>query len=429
MKNISQKFFRVWWLRYSKYVRDRIIVSIKQDEGDVVSWRELSFVRIVTFVIPITFAAFFFRIALGMLGHHLFYPFFDIIYYAFFCFVVLQKQIAIGIKKVFVICMFYLFSLTLLLLHGSQGPGILYLTGTFILTVFIYPSKKIYYSLLVNTVIACAITLIISYQLFPTPLIHQYTTFTWVNYSLNLLFVNLLCLMLIQRIIERLEKIIIKESELIGQLADETLEIANLNNKLKESEDYYRYLFASNPIPMWVFDTSTLYFLQVNDAAINLYGYTRQEFLSMTIQEIQPKSEIRRTLDIISTNKQTLLSFKGNMLHLKKNKDVFPVEVRSNPIEINGKTGRLVLATDITERSKYIKNIENQNKKLRDIAWIQSHKVRAPLARVMSLTDLLSRSQDAPDKDDIMKYLMISADELNEVICSVVKQAEENIEK
>jgi len=109
---------------------------------------------------------------------------------------------------------------------------------------------------------------------------------------------------------------------------------------------------------------------------------------------------------------------------LKKNKRTFPVEIRSNQIEVNGKIGRLVLATDITDHARYIQNIENQNKKLRHIAWIQSHKVRAPLARVMSLSDLLSRDHDESDKAAILKYLMLSADELNTIITMIIKQAE-----
>lgn len=426
MKLYFQKIFRAWWLGYSRYVNERISIPEKQDEADLIYLRERSFVRIITFVMPVTLVAFILRISLGIYSHQIFYPAADIVYYLVFCTVLLQKEISTPFKKLFIIFMYGTFSIAVLLLHGTTGPGVLFLTSTFMITVFIFPGQRIIYAVLINILIVLFITAVIYYRLFPTPLINHYTIPTWINYSFNLVFINVMCMLLVQQVIKRMECVIIKESELIGQLADEALEIVQLNNRLRESEDYYRYLFAANPIPMWVYDTTTLCFLQVNDAAVGLYGYSREEFLKMTIEEIRPQTEVRESADMVN-DKNNLSPFKGNVMHLKKSNEIFPVEIRSNPIEINGKRGRLVLATDITERTKYIRSIETQNKKLKEIAWIQSHKVRAPLARVMSLTDLLSRSPDDTDKQDIMKYLMISADQLNEVITSVVRQAEESI--
>lgn len=426
MKHYFQKIFRAWWWLYSKYVRERIRIPEKQDEADLIYWRETSFVRIITFVMPVILLAFIFRITLGVFAHQIFHPAADILYYLIFCTVILQKRISTYFKKLFIVFMYGTFSIAVLLLYGTTGPGTLFLTSAFVITVFIFPDNRIIYAITVNILLVLLITVSIEYRLFPTPLSKHYTTLTWISYSFNMVFVNAMCMLLIQRVIKRMEAVISKESELIGQLADEASEVVQLNNRLKESEDYYRYLFASNPIPMWVFDTTTLSFLQVNDAAIRLYGYSRKEFLKMTIEEIRPLTEVRGPLEIL-IDKNNHSPFKGNTMHVKKSNEIFPVEIRSNPIEIKGKRGRLVLATDITERIRYIRSIETQNKKLKEIAWIQSHKVRAPLARVMSLTNLLSSSQDDPDKEDILKYLMISADELNEIITAVVRQAEENI--
>ncbi len=60
---------------------------------------------------------------------------------------------------------------------------------------------------------------------------------------------------------------------------------------LRESEERYRDLFNNNPMPMWVFDPKTLRFLEVNEAAIQHYGYTYEEFLSKTIMAIYPPPE------------------------------------------------------------------------------------------------------------------------------------------
>jgi PAS domain S-box-containing protein len=61
---------------------------------------------------------------------------------------------------------------------------------------------------------------------------------------------------------------------------------------LKESESRYRFLFKSNPLPMWIYDKVTLAFLDVNDKAVEKYGYTREEFLSMTIKDIRPAEDV-----------------------------------------------------------------------------------------------------------------------------------------
>ena len=52
-------------------------------------------------------------------------------------------------------------------------------------------------------------------------------------------------------------------------------------------QEQYRLLFESNPHPMWVFDRETMRFLAVNDAAVEQYGYSKEEFLSMTLAQIR----------------------------------------------------------------------------------------------------------------------------------------------
>lgn len=413
------------WHHYSLFIRGRLNLLSKLDEGDVSYWRELSFLKIVTYILPITLVALIPRAFFGFREGYLFVPLFDVVFYLLFAGVLLQRKISLAFKKGYMLVMFYLLTTVILFMQGADGPGSMYLTCTCILTGFLFKGNKIYYSLLANFAVILLADLVIYFKLFNTPLLHQFTPVHWFYYTSSLLFINLMCLLLIQRIIRRLEKIIIIESELQGQLADEALEVKTLTHKLKESEDYYRYLFAANPSPMWVFDTESLRFLQVNDAAMKLYGYSREEFMEMTIDEIRPDEEVRDLLDMVKISKNNVTSFKGNMVHLKKNKKTFHVEIRSNPIEINGIMARLVLATDVTERMRYVSSIEDQNTKLKHIAWVQSHKVRAPLARVMSLSSLLERIQEQETREEIVKYLIISADELNEVITTIIKEAEE----
>ncbi|HOI28683.1 MAG TPA: PAS domain S-box protein [Melioribacteraceae bacterium] len=119
-------------------------------------------------------------------------------------------------------------------------------------------------------------------------------------------------------------------------------------NALKESEEKYRELFDANPQPMWVYDLQTLKFLAVNESAINHYGYTRDEFLNMTIKEIRPAIDIPRLLE--SINDYQGIDHAGLWRHLKKDGTQIEVEIISHAIIFNGRKADLVLATDITEK-------------------------------------------------------------------------------
>lgn len=80
-------------------------------------------------------------------------------------------------------------------------------------------------------------------------------------------------------------------------------------------------------------------------------------------------------------------------------------------------TGLSVYFKDVTERMNYIKAIEEQNKKLKEISWMQSHIIRAPLARIMGLVQIIKDSKrDSAEKKKTLDYLLSSAHELDKVI-------------
>ncbi len=116
----------------------------------------------------------------------------------------------------------------------------------------------------------------------------------------------------------------------------------------KKSDETFRLLFHSNPLPMWVYDVTTLFFLEVNDAAVEKYGYTRNEFLGMTIKDIRPQEDIPRLLDNIN-KKRTGIQHTGEWRHLLKDGSLIDVEIHSHTIDFNGYRAVLVVANDITE--------------------------------------------------------------------------------
>lgn len=129
---------------------------------------------------------------------------------------------------------------------------------------------------------------------------------------------------------------------------------------------------------MWVYDLETLAFLDVNSAAIDHYGYSIDEYLSMTIEDIRPIEDLPKLWLALTESKETKnYRFKDHFRDLKKNGEIILVEIRSNYIDFKGAKAEIILATDITERVRHIEEIEDQNKRLKEIAWVQSHVVRA----------------------------------------------------
>ncbi|NTW11693.1 MAG: PAS domain S-box protein, partial [Anaerolineales bacterium] len=110
---------------------------------------------------------------------------------------------------------------------------------------------------------------------------------------------------------------------------------------LRASEEAYKLLFESNPQPMWVYDTNSLAFLAVNDEAVSKYGYSRDEFLSMTIKDIRPEGEIPRLMDNIA-HVSAGLDHAGDWQHLKKDGNLIDVEITSHTLNFEGRKAELV---------------------------------------------------------------------------------------
>lgn len=129
-----------------------------------------------------------------------------------------------------------------------------------------------------------------------------------------------------------------------------------IEEALRKSEAQYRLLFESNPQPMWVYDLSTLRFLAVNDAAIRHYGYSRAEFLDMTLMDIRPEDEVRedevQLLHKYVSSGNPELDHAGEWRHRRKDGSVINVEITSNRVNFAGRAAEFVLANDITERKK-----------------------------------------------------------------------------
>ncbi len=119
---------------------------------------------------------------------------------------------------------------------------------------------------------------------------------------------------------------------------------------LEASERRYRMLFDVHPHPMWVTDSKTLAFLAVNESALKHYGYSREEFLAMTADQIRPSENVSDLLKAFQDQSQ---AYRQRVFrHRKKNGEVIDVMIDSFNLEFDGRPARLAVATDITDRAK-----------------------------------------------------------------------------
>ena len=138
-------------------------------------------------------------------------------------------------------------------------------------------------------------------------------------------------------------------------------------SQLSESEQQYRLLFEHNPNPMWVYDDSTRQFLAVNEAAIERYGYSREEFLTMTRHDIRVEegAGVSRGLKTPTGIREHSGSWNGR--HLKKDGSVIDVTVTSHGITFDGHAACLALALDMTEQRRAEEGIRQSEQRTRVI--------------------------------------------------------------
>jgi PAS domain S-box-containing protein len=122
---------------------------------------------------------------------------------------------------------------------------------------------------------------------------------------------------------------------------------------LRESEASFRLLFSGNPHSMWVYDVATLYFLEVNDAAVAQYGYSRDEFLRMRISDIRPPEDVPQLKEALKSlaegTIQGVRRYEGRWRHRLKDGRVIDVDIVSHSLDFAGRSASLVAAIDVTE--------------------------------------------------------------------------------
>ncbi len=140
---------------------------------------------------------------------------------------------------------------------------------------------------------------------------------------------------------------------------------------LRNREKSFRNLFENNPLPMWLYDFKSKQFINVNEAAINHYGYTKEEFLKLNLSEVvieestEPQDDSQR-LELITSGK----TFEN--IHSVKDGNLISVEISSHLIQLNGSGNQSVLEVvqDVTERKKIESRIQESEQRFKTLAKI-----------------------------------------------------------
>lgn len=207
------------------------------------------------------------------------------------------------------------------------------------------------------------------------------------------------------------------EEKVIERTTD--LEIAK--NESEKNERNYRNLFNANSDAINISSIKNgepSFFVECNPANENLSGYPVEEFKSLTLYDLVQKDKkdfLDNLINKLSKNESIVFE---TAIQTKKNKTKY-IEVKCILIEYNGEQAVLNILRDITERIRFIEAMLAQNKVLKDIAWSQSHEVRAPLATLIGLVNIITEYDDQDFQTDgkqMLKMIKKSSEDLDQII-------------
>ena len=181
----------------------------------------------------------------------------------------------------------------------------------------------------------------------------------------------------------------------LADIISQGIERKRAEEELLQSEQRYRLLFERNPQPMWVFDLETLSFIEVNEAAIYHYGYSRKEFLTLTIKDIRPPEDVPNLLANVSRITPQYEEA-GVWKHRKKDGTIIDVEITAHELTFYGRPAQMVLAYDVTER-RVLEEQLRQSQKMEAVGQLAggvAHDFNNLLTVITGYSDLTLRRLD-----------------------------------
>ncbi len=202
--------------------------------------------------------------------------------------------------------------------------------------------------------------------------------------------------------------------KLMLTVKSELAERLNSEHAAMVSERNYRMLFDGHPQAMWLYDTDTLAFLEVNSAAIEQYGYTREEFMHMTISDIRPIQDVPKFLELLSEPAPNY-DRSGPWIHRFKDGTTSQVLITSHTVTFGTHRARFVLAEELTTSQKLeldmlqtkarIDTSAELSRAKDEMVSMVSHEMRTPLASIVGFAELLVTRDVKPKQ--LAEYLAV----------------------
>ncbi|MDB4941557.1 MAG: response receiver sensor histidine kinase response regulator [Labilithrix sp.] len=187
--------------------------------------------------------------------------------------------------------------------------------------------------------------------------------------------------------------------------AQQRRERAQALEALRESEDRHRQLFEANPLPTFVLDQETRALLDANAAAVATYGYSREEFLKMRLEDLWPPEEVAERLAELLGTDSTYFTSRSSRPHIRRDGRRIDVEIASHPLIRGGRTVRVVVVNDVTERRSLEAQLR-QAQKVEAISQLASgiaHDFNNILSVILSYAQLAGDQLEAgtPVREDV----------------------------
>lgn len=215
-------------------------------------------------------------------------------------------------------------------------------------------------------------------------------------------------------------------------IASDITELMQAYEQVRLSEERFRSMFQNNKSAMFLVDPENGKITEANKSALQFYGYNASELIGMDMSELDPlQTDLLHKISQLSDTHHN----RYESVHTTANGGKRDVEVFSSLIRVGDKILMYEIVHDITDRNKYQKAVSTQNKILREIAWAQSHVMRAPLARMLGLLNLLEDSDNMNLSNEEISFMLQnvkhSAVELDHVLREMTQKTElvESLEK
>ena len=182
-------------------------------------------------------------------------------------------------------------------------------------------------------------------------------------------------------------------------LARDITDRKQFEEALRDSEERYRLLFETTPQPIWVYNEDTFKFVAVNEAATRIYGYSREVFMSMTLNDLRPQEDIP-TLLIKSQIGPDELVISSPWRHQTRDKKIIYVEMSSHPVVFDGKNSKLVIVNDVTEKKLLDEKQQKLHTSLQQSAmeWRQTFNAIDFPVLIVDLSGTIRRANEAAEE-------------------------------